>query len=193
VSTLGSLFGTWAPGDVHDPDVLPVNGVNFLAYGTPGDNFNITGDNLNLDHYDGFANPNTPDSNYNFILQNSLFNWNDTPMTLTWNNMTAGDTYLVEMWLNDGRSGQTGTSTFTGGANTSAPVAIGNGAPGQYIIGEFVADSDGSEDVTISPGIMLNLVEVRDITPVPEPSTLATLAIGSGLMVLGLRRKYRMH
>jgi hypothetical protein len=189
VSTAGTLYGSWAPGDVHNPDVLPVNGVNFLAFGTPGVNFDINGANLNLDHYDGFANPNTANANYNFIMQNSLFNWNNTPMTLTWNSMTAGDTYLVQMWLNDGRGGQSGSSTFTGGANTSASVVIGNGAPGQYIIGTFVADGSGSQDVLISPGIMLNLVQVRDLTTVPEPSALALLATGAGAIFIGFRRK----
>src|SRR5439155_22662345 len=48
------------------------------------------------------------------------------------------------------------------------PVAIGNGVPGQYIIGTFVADSTRSPSLTMAPGIMLNLVQVRDITAKPD-------------------------
>ena len=201
VSTSGWLYGTWAPGDDYYGDQTvnaanyTVNGVDFLTYGTAGVNFNITGSGINMDRYNGFANPNTADANYNNLLQVAVFNWNagSSDMIVSWNNMTAGDTYLVQMWLNDGRSGQTGTSTFTGGANTSAAVAIGNSAPGQYIAGTFVADNSGSEDITMAPGIMLNLVQVRDLTqPVPEPSTLAFLAGGFGVMLLGFRRKSRV-
>jgi hypothetical protein len=84
---------------------------------------------------------------------------------------------LVQLWLNDGRGGQSGTSTFTGGANSSAPVAIGNGAPGQYIIGTFVADGSRSESVTMSPGIMLNLAQVRDVTVKPNVTWQAPVTI----------------
>jgi PEP-CTERM motif len=201
VNTSGTLFGTWAPGDDYYGDETAnaanytVNGVDFLTYGTPVANFSFINQaslNDNLDRYNGFANPNTADSIYNNLLQVAVFNWNSpNAMEVNWTGMTPNDTYLVELWLNDGRSGQTGTSTFAGGANTSDSVAIGNGAPGQYIIGTFVADSSGTEDITISPGIMLNLVQVRDITPVPEPSTFAFLALGTGAMLFGFRRKNR--
>ena len=174
VSTLGALYGTWAPGDdwggTQRADYYPVNGVTFAAYGTDGAGFGFSGNGINLDRYNSFANANTAASNYNYLLQTAVFNWNanSSSMIASWGNMTPGNTYLVQFWLNDGRNGQTGTSTFTGGANTSDPVAIGNSAPGQYIIGTFVADSSRSESVTMSPGIMLNLVQVRDITVKPD-------------------------
>jgi hypothetical protein len=174
VNTAGALYGTWAPGDdwggQNRADYYPVNGVTFAAYGTPGANFGFSGSGINLDRYNGFANPNTADGNYNYLLQTAVFNWNagSSSIIVSWNNLTPGNTYLVQFWLNDGRSGQSGTSTFTGGTNTSAPVAIGNSAPGQYIIGTFVADGTRSESVTMSPGIMLNLAQVRDITPKPN-------------------------
>src|ERR1041385_2134892 len=174
VSTLGALYGTWAPGNDwggnNRADYYPVNGVSFAAYGTDGVNFGFSGSGINLDRYNGFANPNTPDNNYNYLMQTAVFNWNasSSSMIVSWTNMTPENTYLVQLWLNDGRNNQPGTSTFTGGANTSAPVAIGNNAPGQYIIGTFVADGSRSQAITMSPGIMLNLVQVRDVTPKPN-------------------------
>jgi hypothetical protein len=200
VSLVGTLYGTWAPGDNYYGDQTTnaanytVNGVDFLTYGTAGVNFNISGAGINMDRYNGFANPGTTDTNYNNLLTVAEFNWNagSSSMIISWTNMTPGNTYLVEAWLNDGRGSQPGSSTFTGGANTSGSVFIGNGVPGQYIIGTFVADSSGAENVTMAPGIMLNLVQVRDVTPVPEPSTLAFLAAGAGAIFCGFRRKNRV-
>ena len=164
----------------------------FNTYGTSGVNFGLSGAGINLDRYNGFANPGTGDSIYNNLMQVAIFNWNSpTPVTLGWNNMTVGKTYLIELWLNDGRGGQSGSSTFTGGTSTSGSVFIGNGAPGQYITGTFVADSSGSENITIAPGIMINLVQVRDITPVPEPATVALAGLGACALFYGLRRKNR--
>src|SRR5258708_1294224 len=95
-----------------------------------------------MDRYNGFTSPGTTDADYNYLLTVAEFNWNSgsSDMTVSWNNLIVGHPYLVQAWLNDGRGGQTGTSTFTGGVNTSAAVAIGNGAPGQYVIGTFVAN-----------------------------------------------------
>ena len=58
--------------------------------------------------------------------------------------MVPGNTYLVQVWVNDGRDiGESRSETMTGGTNTSAPVSFGSdgSGPGQYIIGTFVADS----------------------------------------------------
>jgi hypothetical protein len=173
VNTQGTLHGSWAPGDDYGSpnrsDDHPVKGVTFAAYGT-GANFSISGSGINMDRYNGFASPSTPDADYNYLLTVAEFNWNSgaSDMIVSWDNLIVGHTYLVQAWLNDGRGCcGSGTSTFTGGANTSAAVAIGNGAPGQCIIGTFVADS-GSQSFTMSPGIMLNLLQVRDISPTPN-------------------------
>jgi len=58
--------------------------------------------------------------------------------------MVPGNTYLVQVWVNDWRDiGESRSETMTGGTNTSAPVSFGSdgSGPGQYIIGTFVADS----------------------------------------------------
>ncbi|HEV2693465.1 MAG TPA: hypothetical protein VG347_11265 [Verrucomicrobiae bacterium] len=182
VNIQGTLYGSWAPGDDWGggdrSDYFPVNGVTFAAYGTSGVDFNISGSGINMDRYNGFADPGTPDSNYNHILHTAEFNYNasSSSIVVSWDNLTPGDTYLVQVWLNDGRSSQPGTSVLTGGANSSAPVAIGNGVPGQYIIGTFVADG-GSQSFTMTPGIMLNLIQVRDITPTPNVTWQAPAAV----------------
>ena len=71
--------------------------------------------------------------------------------------------------------------------------------PGQFILGTFVADGTGSETLTlnalggadIGPSAQINLLQLRDVTPVPEPRSLALLAGGAVTMVFGLRRKFQ--
>ena len=68
--------------------------------------------------------------------------------------MVPGNTYLVQVWVNDGRNiGESRSETITGGTNTSAPVSFGSdgSGPGQYIIGTFVADSLGSQTLILTP------------------------------------------
>ena len=115
--------------------------------------------------------------------------------------MTPGDTYLVEFWVNDARNiGGLRTETITGGANTSANLSYGSNpdgsGPGQYIIGTFVADSTGSQTISMTgsgyvPSAQMDMILVRNITPIPEPSTLAILAGGFGILLWGIRRKPR--
>lgn len=202
VNTSGTVVGTWAPGDdAYNPDSLPVNGVTFNAYGSGPFNSFINTSGID-GHYTGFNSPGTSDNNYNTILQAAIYN-NGEAMSLTWGGMTAGDTYLLEFWVQDGRNSTTAerSETLTGGANTSAALAYGSGAngPGQYILGTFVADGTGTETLTINPfggadigpSAQVNLLQLRDISPVPEPSTLAFLAMGTGAMLFGFRRKNR--
>jgi PEP-CTERM motif-containing protein len=200
VSTLGTLVGTWAPGDdAYNPDSLPVNGVTFNAYGSgPFNSFiSISG---NDDHYTGYNSPGTADNNYNTILKAAVYSYGSA-ISLTWGGLTPGDTYLLEFWVQDGRNSVTAerSETLTGGANTSAALAYGSGStgPGQYILGAFVADGTATETLTlnasggndIGPSAQINLLQLRDITPVPEPSTLAFLAMGAGAVLFRLRRK----
>jgi hypothetical protein len=195
VNTAGTLFGTWAPynGDAASGGLV-VNGVNFNAFPTlPGatDNFDNGGGNGT------FATPGTPDSNYNDLLNAGAFGNTSNPYTVSWTGMNPGDDYLVEFWVNDGRNSTVNqrTETVTGGANTSAPLDYGSGSSGswQYIIGTFVADASGDETLALTPGAafpsaQFNLMQVRDITPAPEPSTLAFLAAGVGAIIFGFRR-----
>jgi hypothetical protein len=211
VSIVGAVTGTWAPGDdwrtTSNPNLIadnfPVNGVTFNAYGSGplngGSGFTTSGTD---DRYGSYGNPNTTDANYNFLLQTAIYSYGE-PMTLAWSGMNPGDTYQLEFWVNDGRNSTTAerSETLTGGANTSAALAYGTGpngtGPGQFILGTFVADSTGDETLTITPyggadigpSAQVNLLQLRDITPVPEPSAFALLGAGLCVMLAGFRRK----
>jgi hypothetical protein len=176
VSTLGTVVGTWAPGDdAYNPDSLPVNGVTFNAYGSGPFNSFVSTSGIN-DHYTGFNSPGTPNDDYNTILKAAVYS-SGSSISLTWGGMTPGDTYLLEFWVQDGRNSTTAerSETLTGGANTSAALAYGFGdsGPGQYIIGTFVADGTGTETLTlnasggadIGASAQVNLMQLRNITP----------------------------
>jgi hypothetical protein len=177
---------------------LAVNGVTFQG------SSDLPGLTSTFDNSTGsgtFAAPTTSSVNYSTLLTSGAFGNNATPYSLTWDGMTAGNTYLVELWVNDGRNSEVNarTETVTGGANTSAFLDYGSGSngPGQWITGTFVADNSGSETLTLTPGsaipsAQLNLFQVRDLSPVPEPSTFAFLTAGAGALFCGLRRKSRV-
>ncbi|HTL72553.1 MAG TPA: PEP-CTERM sorting domain-containing protein [bacterium] len=208
VSLNGTLVGTWAPGDdwggLNRSDYFPVNGVTFAAYGSGPFGSFVSSSGLD-DRYGSYANPNTADSNYNFLMQTAIYSYGSS-ISFTWNGMTAGNIYELQFWVNDGRNNVTAerSETLTGGANTSAALLYGTGvngtSPGQFITGTFVADITGTQTLTlnafggadIGPSAQINLLQLRDISPVPEPSTLAFVAAGFGVMILGMRRKNRI-
>src|SRR6267154_5691233 len=184
VNTSGVYFGSWAPQDGSAAN-HPVNGVTFQGFSDlPGLTTGPTLDN----GYDGFGSPNTPDSNYNTLLQyGRVSNEGSTPATFSWSGMTPGNTYLIQLWVNDGRNiGQSRSETVTGADITSAPLCYGSDGtgPGQYIIGTFVADSSGSQTLILTPFSsgpnpqpLINLFQVRDITPTPSVTWQSPLTI----------------
>ncbi len=174
VSTQGVYFGSWAPQD-GSANQYPVNSVTFQGFSDlPGFESDATFDN----GYNGFGSPNTSDSNYNTLLQYGRFSNEGSPASFSWSGMVPGKTYLIQFWVNDGRNiGESRSETITGGANTSGPLSYGSdgSGPGQYIIGTFVADSSGSQTLTLTPfssgpnpELQINLFHVRDITPTPN-------------------------
>jgi len=127
VSVDGTLVGTWGPGDdwggLNRSDYYPVNGVTFAAYSNGPFGSFISTSGLN-DRYGSYANPNTADSNYNYLLQTAIYSYGSS-ISLTWGGLTPGDMYEIEFWVNDGRNNVTAerSETLTGGANTSAALA----------------------------------------------------------------------
>jgi len=183
VSTKGVYFGSWAPQD-GSANQYPVNSVTFQGFSDlPGFESDATFDN----GYNGFGSPNTSDSNYNTLLQYGRFSNEGSPASFSWSGMVPGKTYLIQFWVNDGRNiGESRSETITGGAKTSGPLNYGSdgSGPGQYIIGTFVADSSGSQTLTLTPfssgpnpELQINLFHVRDITPTPNVTWRAPAAI----------------
>jgi hypothetical protein len=194
VDSMGAYFGSWAPYSqaAADNNGLTVNGTTFQAF-SDLPSLNPTGV---TDGYNAYNNPNTSDANYNTLLQTAGYNSQSGTITVSWGGMTPGDTYLLEIWANDGR-GNNRSEFVTGGANTSSTFLYGN-APGNFIIGTFTADGSGSQSFTLDGTgsqngdvPQINLLQVRDISVTPEPSTMALVTLGGVGLIAGYRRKFR--
>lgn len=148
----------------------------------------------------------TGDADINNLLQGGIFD----ASTLTISGLTIGDTYIVQMFVNDARGGRAayqvgfsdGTQSFDDSFTaTTAGLAELSNEPtensGDYIIGTFVADATTQSfeyrgtrnDWSTQAGstAQINGMQLRTIA-VPEPSSTALLGLG-GLALILRRRK----
>jgi len=198
ISTAGTLEYAYA---INDSDAT-VNGVLFEAGGVThnsgAQNFgsgNIGATTLvsfTAGGYNGgSAEPwNSLSSGYQGLLDGGIFinSSSSTDHVVTLGNLTDGQTYQVQVWFNDSRSGRDSRINNLKGSNTVGvdytPVDT-QGGLGQYALGTFVA-SGTSEDLvmgsTTTP--QLNAIQVRAI---PEPSSF--LLSGLGLLLVFRRRR----
>ena len=188
VSTEGAYFGSWAPNHADAPN-FPVNGVSFQGFSDLPDFTNTLEDGGQY-----YAGQNTADANYNTLLSFGRYEYNGVNKSLSWGGMTAGETYMVQIWISDPRNlGETRWANLSGDGDVSPNVlypADGTGV-GSYIIGTFVADGTGTQTITIDPSStsgdgsgQINLMQVR---LVPEPAS--TGLAGLGMAVLLIRRR----
>lgn len=165
VSTQGAYFGTWAPYN-GNANQYPVNGVTFQGYDDLG--IYNTGFSGGGPYFGGHS---TPDSNYNALLPYGVYA-NGTTATITINGngakpLVVGRQYLVQFWVSDARNlGQLRSETVSGSAAVNFP-ADGSGM-GSYVIGRFTADAATQQlDLNANASAQVNLLQVRDVTPVP--------------------------
>ena len=170
VSTSGTLLYAydWANS------AQTVNTVTFV--GTTATN--TVGANLTLSVFSGnnssaFTSATAPFSGlstaYKAILVGADYTSGATAATVTLNGLTVGHSYLVQLWVNDPRSGATSTRTETvtsGGGNTvtlAYCVTTVAGNPGQYTVGTFTADAT-TQVVTLTgnASTQINALQVRD-------------------------------
>jgi len=179
VSTQGVYFGSWAP---YSASPLTVNGVTFQNFtDLPGCNY--SGFNAG---YNSFPDPGTADNNYDALLESGAYEYPGPACTLSWSGMTPGHTYLVQFWVNGNDSSR--TETLSGGTHTSATI---NDDPGQYIVGQFVANAPGAETIALNGAPadnfpQVNLFQVRDITlAAASLPVIAGAQISGGSLIFG--------
>ncbi|MGC9261811.1 MAG: PEP-CTERM sorting domain-containing protein, partial [Phycisphaerae bacterium] len=118
------------------------------------------------------------------------------PMDLTITGLTSGAQYQIEIWVNDSRGYPVSRQeTLSGSSSDSAVISYLMSPPGQFITGTFTADNTGSQTVSMTPvdnsygsnnaDAQINAFQLR---VVPEPATLALVAVG-GLGLLLLKRR----
>ena len=211
VKTQGSLLYAYNVG-ASGVSGATVNGVAFLAYAFPA-NFTaqtVTVGSVSMTESPGYlVSSNTLGggsapftsltSGYQALLGSGGSATLPNSITVTFGGLTASQQYLVQWWSNNSGNGKidylglnntTATSGLTSAtldANTTDTV----GGLGQYVTGTFTANSStysmelAATDL-YSDAPLINAFQVRAI---PEPSSLALLAAGCGVVVLRRRRK----
>ncbi|MDD5675261.1 MAG: hypothetical protein PHC61_13915, partial [Chitinivibrionales bacterium] len=180
ISTAGTAVYAYTWGSIQT-----VNTVTFAATtATSGD----VGGNLTLDSfgsrdyksnnhfgmgYGAFASLSTQ---YQEILWGAVFNSSTGTKTVTLKNLTSGNNYQVQVWVNNSYYDNS-TMTVTAGNSVTLTKNVGGGAGvGQYAIGTFTADAttqvlsfygnSGSSGV----GPQLNAISLRNQSgPPPAP------------------------
>ncbi|WP_374681201.1 hypothetical protein [Accumulibacter sp.] len=175
-----------------------VNGVAFGAF--PLGAMSNTAGNFTLAVPSGsIANANTGSASSPFAslsaayaaLLGSAASRADTPMTLTMAGLTSGQSYQLQVWVNDSRDPGVGGfvypvdvsagNTVTLLPNTSPfdqnQVGVGGGL-GQYVIGSFVADASTQQIEFFAGEVgVVNAFQLRAVdNNVPAPASLLLLA-----------------
>ena len=204
VSLTGTLFGAANNGGTG-VSATTVNSVLFNPFVTDGTNTTFTSGNFTLSAANsvsgssGFGSPQNPFAALSTPYKNLLASASYVlpgPLNLTISGLTAGQVYLVQLWVN--YSDLTSPATETISAvnstilqyNTTSTV----GGVGQFVTGTFTANSS-TELITLDNGAvppsqatLLNAVQVR---AVPEPSVWAMMGAGSACLLATMHFRRR--
>ncbi len=202
VSTLGDLVRAWSSAGT-----ATVNGVSFFSNASLGPSGNNSGG-------PGFGGASTVfaglSGSYRALLDSATFNVQFGTFTINLQNLTVGSTYEFQAFVNDSRNNQEGPggngnrwNVFDSGTGTAQsksvlqPYIAGNGNIGQHIKGTFIATS--SLQVIRILGVaergpnvaLINAYQLRNITAVPEPSSLQHLLSAMGFVGILTRKRLR--
>jgi hypothetical protein len=144
--------------------------------------------------------------NPDYTLANAAFS-HSTTGSITLGNLNLGHQYLLQFWVSDPRSNgvletrvETLSSSTGGDINPPTLAYQGPGSiDGQWVIGTFVANSSLALTLNLvssntNPGAgdsgspQVNLLQLRDITPVPEPGSLTLISLGAFGLLARRRR-----
>ena len=208
VLTTGSLVGAYIPG--ANALATTVNGVAFTSVFVANAYDNTTTTSLNFGSVAtlagapglyGFAQyesgtPSSLSTDYTKLFSGGVGPAAavTTTFTLTLNNLTIGQAYLFQTWVNDSRGSVAGgrTETLTSGGSTSGTLAYNvgasDGSAGSFVIGSFTADS-ATQAITYNANnfAQINAFQLR-ADAVPEPSTYALVLGGIATLFLIRRR-----
>lgn len=192
----------WAYNFTSDSTSVVLNGVTFSPNAGTGADLSITTTSGSL----FYANPSAfgtgasfyttgLSAQYQALMQSAIY-WDligfTTPDIITLNNLTVGQAYSVQIWVNDSRVGYFDrVNLIADDSGHSVPLRFNNGSSasfGQYVIGTFTATST-TEALLFSPASG-NALQVNAMTlqALPEPGTWALLGFGVLATAL-LRRK----
>jgi hypothetical protein len=189
VSTEGTPVFAYS---IAGTETTTVNTVDFigddLIDGTLGDDLTTTP--IGYANYVNYSSPASATGAYADILTTGSYKGGTTDAVYTLNNLSIGQEYLIQFWINDSRA--TDSNRFATIADSGVTVDFNTadaiGGAGQYVIGTFIADST-SETFTlnaVSGNQQLNAIQLRAI---PEPGTYALIGGVISLSSVALRRR----
>lgn len=203
VSTTGTLVGAFNVGG----NATTINGVNFQAFqitsnfNTVGD-FNISGPSMGQGAFFIIQPPFSGlSANYQSML--STGGGAGGLLTLTMNNLTVGQQYQFQVWVNDSRDHNPPGFTFDIEASAGNSVDLDpntttlEGGLGQYAIGTFTANAasqvvtfDNSEIGGFINGFQLRAINSSSPANVPlPPAVWGGLILGAAAVGSHLRRR----
>jgi hypothetical protein len=185
-----------------------VNGVAFAPIQLPGQNGDFTFSgmgswNVGISNASG-APYSSLSANYQSLIYFQAWSANSsTPMTVTISNLQVGSTYTAQFWVEVG-SASGNYDTFSSGGNSVSDVyfnydyVVNSTAPtsglGMYVDATFQADAS-TQVFTITGSNTDAIISAYDlfeqVAAVPEPSTVALLAAGAGMLGLAAVRRSR--
>ena len=164
---------------------LTINGVTFGYHGESG---NITYSSAR--QWGSLGHNGTVGTDYGELLNGVSWDEdNGGTYTVTFDNLTVGQDYIVQIWVaNPGHDTQT-VSWDDGNGNSVGLVAdttSGGGGVGQYAVGAFTAGatSESILGTTNTGNPFFNAVQVR---AVPEAASVGMLGLGAGLLLAARR------
>jgi len=190
--------------DQLNSSTTTVNNVTFSGdeTGSGGVTLSITGygNNGGIDDNNGVTKLATMSQGYANILTQLSYGAN--PGTLTFGNLTAGDTYELQVFA--GSQGAFGTETYTDPTTIPGPTPpspsgglnYGYGASrASYVTETFTAPLSGTETIDVTSGnfTIFEAVNLQDMTEAPEPSTFALVLGGAGALLLVRRLRGKLN
>jgi len=213
VANFGTLSYAYYFANVYNPpaaDAEVVNGVSFqkVTMANPYSvvsPFSIGGGNLTASGSSGIVSMADSNSNsspyaslsasYQNILGGQLYDNNNCTLSLTLNNLTSGQSYMVQFWCNESRAiygVETRTGRITAGGqyvDITYNTTQTEGGVGQWVAATFTADA--SSETFAFTGVsgdqnipMLNAVQVRSV---PEPSVCVLLGLAFLFVIIRQR------
>jgi hypothetical protein len=182
VATTGSLLYAYNGAN----STVSVNGVSFTGANSTTTWGSVTFSGNGGSTTGAYAGSGTPWSSlstaYKTVLQGGNYANGATAVTVTLNSLVSGHTYVVQIWVNDCRSGEaTRTETVTSSGGNTVTLAynstqVQNGV-GQYTIGTFTASATTQTfTLTGNASTQLNAIQVRDTaTAGPVSATTSTV------------------
>ncbi|PTX98290.1 hypothetical protein DB345_05495 [Spartobacteria bacterium LR76] len=206
VSTTGLLTYAYVFGGTGSVTSQTVNGVTFSPFAIPGqESGSLTVGNATLSATEFNWNVTSSDqapyanlsSDYQGLLGENAFSHGGA-LTLTLGGLTAGQTYEVQIWINNSfNSAVNYSATVSDGSQGSSAVS-GNtsgqiGGLGQYVIGVVTLGGEQTDlQLTLSPVSADAGVNAVQIRAVPEPGVISCALVGSAVVGwMALRRARR--